>query len=548
MEKCTSYKTLKNAALLATMLVLTVCGGGDVIVDRTISRPTIGVTDVSLDKTAIVLAVGGTAKLVETVSPSSATNKSVTWASSDDSVASVNAGTVVARSPGSAAITATTQDGGKQASCAVTVVATHVPVSSVSLDKAALALAVGGTAKLVETVSPSSATNKSVAWASSDDSVASVNAGTVVARSPGSAAITATTQDGGKQASCIVTVSAKYATPPNVYVAGWEADADGTHLATIWNGAAMRLGAGGNNAEARSVYVSGSDVYAAGYQRDGYSTQQHGKTIAALWKNGAMQRLSDGYSNAAALSVRVSGSNVYVSGYDGASSDISGETASLVLFSYRSRFGAEAVLWKDGFRQRLGSERSTDSIAFSVHTSGGEAYAAGVERDENGVRFATLWKGTSSMRLPVSGLGACAGALYVSGSDIYAVGYEYHWTLNDMAVIWKNGSPHRLTNGSRWAYAEDVFVSGGDVYVAGYEFNEQGYAVATLWKNGSPQHLSDGTYSAFAVSVTVSGGDVYVAGSENVQGRRIATLWINATHHRLSDGTNNAEAHSVFVK
>jgi uncharacterized membrane protein len=157
----------------------------------------------------------------------------------------------------------------------------------------------------------------------------------------------------------------------------------------------------------------------------------------------------DGYHNAAALSVGASGSNVYVSGYDESSPDISSETASLFLYSFRSRFGAAASLWKDGFRQLLGSEKSTDSIAFSVHLSGGEAYTAGVERDENGVRFATLWRGTSSMRLPVSGIGACAGAVYVSGADIYAADYEFHRTLKDMAIIWKNGYPQRFTNGSR---------------------------------------------------------------------------------------------------
>ena len=82
-----------------------------------------GVTGVSLDKTTLTLAVNDTGKLTATVTPDNATNKNVTWKSSNTSVATVSAdGTVTAMKAGTATITVTTADGGKTATCTVTVV------------------------------------------------------------------------------------------------------------------------------------------------------------------------------------------------------------------------------------------------------------------------------------------------------------------------------------------------------------------------------------------------------------------------------------------
>ena len=82
---------------------------------------TIHVTSVSLDKTSLELTEGGTGTLIATVEPSNATNKNVTWESSNTSVATVNNGEVTAVSAGTATITATTVDQSKTATCEVTV-------------------------------------------------------------------------------------------------------------------------------------------------------------------------------------------------------------------------------------------------------------------------------------------------------------------------------------------------------------------------------------------------------------------------------------------
>lgn len=81
----------------------------------------VSVTGVSLDKTIAELEVGGTLTLTATVAPDTATNKNVSWRSSDVKVATVENGTVTAVAVGSADITVKTADGGKEASCTVTV-------------------------------------------------------------------------------------------------------------------------------------------------------------------------------------------------------------------------------------------------------------------------------------------------------------------------------------------------------------------------------------------------------------------------------------------
>lgn len=82
------------------------------------------VTGVNLNKTNLELEVGASEQLMATITPADATNKSVTWSSSDPSVATVDAsGNVKAVNAGTATITVTTADGGKTAACAVTVTA-----------------------------------------------------------------------------------------------------------------------------------------------------------------------------------------------------------------------------------------------------------------------------------------------------------------------------------------------------------------------------------------------------------------------------------------
>jgi len=91
----------------------------------------VAVTGVTLSQSEAVLTVGGTQTLTATVAPANATNKSVTWTTSNPSVATVANGVVTAVGVGSATITATTTNGAKTASCAVTVAN---PIAAASAD------------------------------------------------------------------------------------------------------------------------------------------------------------------------------------------------------------------------------------------------------------------------------------------------------------------------------------------------------------------------------------------------------------------------------
>ena len=135
------------------------------------------------------------------------TNKSVTWTSSNEEVATVDEnGMITAVKVGEATITATTTDGTNlSASCKVIVNPTLV--TSISLDKTDIELEVTQTATLVATVTPSNATDQTVIWTTSDASVATVSNGVVTAVKAGTATITATA--GGYSATCVVTVEAK---------------------------------------------------------------------------------------------------------------------------------------------------------------------------------------------------------------------------------------------------------------------------------------------------------------------------------------------------
>ncbi|WP_425622812.1 RICIN domain-containing protein [Bifidobacterium adolescentis] len=157
------------------------------------------------------LKSGASVQLTATVNPSNATDKTVSWTSSNNSVAKVSDGKVTAVKAGTATITATA--GGKTASVVVTVADNPVPVTSVSISgdgvsNGKLSLKSGASVQLTATVRPDNATDRKVTWTSSDSSVANVmGTGVVTAGSKaGTATIKATA--GGKSASVQVTVSA----------------------------------------------------------------------------------------------------------------------------------------------------------------------------------------------------------------------------------------------------------------------------------------------------------------------------------------------------
>lgn len=169
--------------------------------------------------TGLALTKGQTQKLTATVAPANATNKAVTWKTSDKNVATVSEnGLVTAVGGGDATITCTAQDGsGVKATCKVTVT---VPVSGIQLSQTSAALTVGDTLTLTKTIYPSDATNQAVTWMSSSDAVASVDSnGKITAKTAGSAVITCkSVSDNSVVGICNVTVKAKVQPPSEIKV------------------------------------------------------------------------------------------------------------------------------------------------------------------------------------------------------------------------------------------------------------------------------------------------------------------------------------------
>jgi uncharacterized protein YjdB len=522
----------------ATITATTIDGNKTATCQMTVLPP-VNVIGVAVDPASYGIVVGDYFYIGSYVEPDDATNQNVAWTSSDPGVASITnvysngylrdgvECRVSGVSPGTATITATTQDGGKTASCVVYVASEAVPLTGITLDKTAVSLGTGDTETLTATLHPHDTTaGRYISWGSSDYSVVSIQYGgydtantIITATGPGTATITARTQDGAFAATCAVTVSFLPGDGPVVYVAGYQWDFETqTTVATLWTsgGAPVSLNAAGSReATALSVAVSATnDVYVAG---NGYSVDN--EPVAILWENGEPIRLGTDYSLAESVFVSDIG-DVYVAGFGNAN----------------GWWGA--ILWKNGVAQFLSQEQWWDAL--SVYVSAGDVYVAGYAYGPEAV----LWKNGVVTHLP-SAVGTdwnAATSVYVSATDdVYVAGYGNIDEEYLVAVLWKNGVPVRL--GTNYSEAYSVFVSSaGDVYVAGYEYVNDEYLVATLWKNGETIRLS-ADYS-YARSVFVSDtGDVYVAGYGNANGRWGATLWKNGTPMPLGDGY----AYSVCV-
>ena len=163
------------------------------------------VETVTLNKTSLTIKENESEILIASILPENATNKEVTWSSSDSSIAEVENGKVTGKKIGSATITVTTQDGAKKATCAVEV--QPILVQSISLDKTSLIMKENESVTLTPYIIPENATNKEVTWSSSNNEVAEVIDGKIVAKKAGNVVITATTVEGGKTATCTIEVS-----------------------------------------------------------------------------------------------------------------------------------------------------------------------------------------------------------------------------------------------------------------------------------------------------------------------------------------------------
>ena len=152
----------------------------------------------SLDQTELEMTVGDSVEL------SAGDAVKVNWKSSDDKIASVNAGTVSAKSAGTAVITASLENG-EEATCNVTV--NDKLITEITLSSTNTRIEVGKTIQLIAVYSPSDASQTTLRWESADTNIAVVNnEGFVVGVAKGVTMITCKSEN-GIEASCAVSVN-----------------------------------------------------------------------------------------------------------------------------------------------------------------------------------------------------------------------------------------------------------------------------------------------------------------------------------------------------
>lgn len=184
------------------IIIVQTADGREASCSVTIKEPVIDIESISLDLSTVQITQGASQQLHATCFPEDATISTVIWKSSDSSIASVEEGLVKGNKPGTAVITVSS--GSHKATCNVTVSISKVAVDTISLNTNRLVISKGTESILKACITPSNATNTTVSWKSSDESVAIVDKGIVTAVGGGTATITATVD--GKSSTCTVDV------------------------------------------------------------------------------------------------------------------------------------------------------------------------------------------------------------------------------------------------------------------------------------------------------------------------------------------------------
>ncbi len=162
------------------------------------------VTSISLNQTELTIMQSETFRFETTIEPKIAADKTVTWTTSDENIATIDAsGMLTALEIGECTIIAHSSNAEVTAQCNVKVIT--ATAKEVRLNKSSIKMIIGTTDNLQATVLPNAA-NQNVTWASSNTNVATVENGVVTAVAVGSAVITVTSEEGRLQQSCSVTV------------------------------------------------------------------------------------------------------------------------------------------------------------------------------------------------------------------------------------------------------------------------------------------------------------------------------------------------------
>ncbi len=168
------------------------------------------ITKLNMNKPSLNLKIGEKETLIASILPSNATNKELIWTSSDTSIVTVENGKVSAVGKGEAIITVTNKDGTIEAKSNIKVLEVsdeEIPLKKIVINRTEMSLYVGNEQLLVASLIPGNTTDTEVYWSSSNEKVAKVEEGRVIATGIGGAVITITNKDKTVSATCDVIVT-----------------------------------------------------------------------------------------------------------------------------------------------------------------------------------------------------------------------------------------------------------------------------------------------------------------------------------------------------
>ncbi|MCK9561446.1 MAG: CIA30 family protein [Bacteroidales bacterium] len=289
-DKTVVWSVTEPGVVSVTNGVVTVLGiGSTKVVATSHSNPLIAdtcfvtvspipVEGVSLNESSLLLAAtSGPVQLVATINPTNATNQTVNWSSSNETVVTVNdMGIITVKGVGEAIITVTTVDGNYPATCNVEVTAVTTPVASVTVSPQSQTIQINESLTISATINPTNATNKSILWESSNNAIATVDAnGVVTPITTGSVNIIATTVDGNFKDTCKLTIT----------------DILTTHI-FISNSQNLVVG--------ETVQISVENVLPAGASTD-VTWASDNEAVATIDANGVITAISVGDANITAI-------------------------------------------------------------------------------------------------------------------------------------------------------------------------------------------------------------------------------------------------------
>ena len=238
----------------ATLTAISRAGGKTASCTITVEDPNfVHINEITMKSEKVELKTGETGWVGVAYNPSNATNKVLTWKSSNEKVATVKEGTVKAVGIGTATLTATSEDGGKTATCKVTVTDGKKHIESISLKTDSIEMKPGEGKTIYAEYNPSNVDDKTLYWKSSNEKVVTVNEGYVKAIGEGTATVTAVSRDGGKTASCKVTVTSGTVKLQSIKISS------STEILTKGEGKTIYVTYNPNNVTDKTLYWSSSN-------------------------------------------------------------------------------------------------------------------------------------------------------------------------------------------------------------------------------------------------------------------------------------------------